>query len=202
MITAVVIMGMSLLQVVRRDIAPLCTMGVIAANVLTKALKLLLQRLLPPVVWERPTTSSRDSATDPGFPSSHTTIMTFVSVYFAWYLYALRGWGIEPAGLLATVPSVLMACARVWDEDHTAAQTAGGLACGLAMGLGWAAVVSAWGGAALERGEPMPWAMVAVCFAVGLPMFCKPLRKPFASKGLTFSLQGRRWAEGLKLPQQ
>eukprot|EP00931_Biecheleriopsis_adriatica_P106052 TRINITY_DN80563_c0_g1_i1.p1 TRINITY_DN80563_c0_g1~~TRINITY_DN80563_c0_g1_i1.p1 ORF type:complete len:279 (-),score=26.59 TRINITY_DN80563_c0_g1_i1:20-826(-) len=187
-ITATVILTMSLLQVVRRDVAPLCTLGVIVANVITKALKLGVRQTLPASLWQRPAGSSRDSR-DPGFPSSHTSIMTFVSVYFALYLWLHLGLPCATAAFVAIVPSALMACARICDRDHTPAQTLGGLVWGCSLGLWWALIGPRLRGI-LEWAEPQPWAMVVLCFAVGLPMFTKPLTR-------TKSLEKRSMASAL-----
>ncbi|CAE8725755.1 unnamed protein product [Polarella glacialis] len=177
---------MSILQLVRRDMAPLCTLGVIAANVLTKALKLGVKMALPPVIWQRPVGSTRNEE-DPGFPSSHTSIMTFVCVYFAIYFRLHLGYSFAFATLVAIGPSSLMAAARIWDKDHTPLQTLAGLVWGSSLGAWWALIGPRLRGI-LEWAEPQPWAMVVLCFAVGLPMFTKPLGvrlpgSPFLPKG-------------------
>mmetsp|Transcript_54951 Transcript_54951/g.158066 ORF Transcript_54951/g.158066 Transcript_54951/m.158066 type:complete len:131 (-) Transcript_54951:17-409(-) len=86
------------------------------------------------------------------------------------------GWRVVAAVLFAAVPSVGMAAARICDEDHTPAQTVGGVFVGAALAKLWAlSVTTLLGADALARGEPAPWAMVLVVFAVGLPMFVWPL---------------------------
>ena len=77
-ITVLVILTMSSLQVLRREVAPLGTIGVIASNFLAKALKLLVKSSCPRSLWQRPEGSTREKS-DPGFPSSHTSNMTFIS---------------------------------------------------------------------------------------------------------------------------
>ncbi|CAJ1364065.1 unnamed protein product [Effrenium voratum] len=172
-ITVLVILSMSLLQVVRRDVAPLCTLGVIVSNLLTKGLKLLVRQTLPDSVWRRPDLSSRD-VRDPGFPSSHTSNMTFISVYFALYLWLHLGYPPGNSALVATVPSMTMAFARIQDKDHTLPQTLAGLVWGACLGMWWALIGPRLRGI-LEWAHPQPWALVVLCFFVGLPMFTKPL---------------------------
>mmetsp|Transcript_42207 Transcript_42207/g.98520 ORF Transcript_42207/g.98520 Transcript_42207/m.98520 type:complete len:275 (-) Transcript_42207:186-1010(-) len=180
-ITVLVILTMSILQVLRREVAPLCTLGVIVANIVTKALKQVVKQTLPPSVWRRPLGSRRDSSKDPGFPSSHTSIMTFISVYFALYLGLHLGWPFREAALVAVLPSGTMAAARIWDKDHTIQQTLGGVAWGCCMGMWWALIGPRLRGI-LEWAEPQPWALVILCFGVGLPMFTKPLGVKLPSK--------------------
>merc|ERR1712187_251 len=98
----------------------------------TKLLKLIVQRTCPASMWMRPASSSRDSLKDPGFPSSHTSMMTFISVYFAWYLHIHRDWGSSGTAVVAVVPPLLMAGARIWDADHTLLQTIAGVIWGTA----------------------------------------------------------------------
>jgi len=176
-LTAAIVFSMSILQVLRRDIVPICSLGVIAANVVTKALKLAVRRALPPAVWMRPAGSHRDSSCDPGFPSSHTSNLAFLSFHFAWYFRMHCGWAMPAAVVLTVLPPVVMAAARIWDKDHTIAQTVGGLVCGWALGAAWVAAINAWVGESLKHGEPQPWSMVALCYVVGLPMFIRPLLK-------------------------
>ncbi|CAJ1364066.1 unnamed protein product [Effrenium voratum] len=159
--------------VVRRDVAPLCTLGVIVSNLLTKGLKLLVRQTLPDSVWRRPDLSSRD-VRDPGFPSSHTSNMTFISVYFALYLWLHLGYPPGNSALVATVPSMTMAFARIQDKDHTLPQTLAGLVWGACLGMWWALIGPRLRGI-LEWAHPQPWALVVLCFFVGLPMFTKPL---------------------------
>lgn len=172
-LTVATVFSMSILQVVWRDIAPVCTLGVIAANIMTKALKLAVREVLPPVVWRRPAESHRDSNRDPGFPSSHTSNMAFVCYYFSWYLRVNSAWGLSAAAALAVLPPAIMAAARMWDRDHTPLQTFGGLVCGWTLGAAWVSAAHTWVG----RGGPQPWGMVSLCYLVGLPMFLRPLFK-------------------------
>mmetsp|Transcript_26122 Transcript_26122/g.60912 ORF Transcript_26122/g.60912 Transcript_26122/m.60912 type:complete len:278 (+) Transcript_26122:172-1005(+) len=172
-ITAGVILIMSLLQVILREPASLCTFGVILTNIGTKLVKHGMQRVAPASVWRRPEGSRRDSNRDPGFPSSHTSNMTFIAVFFARYLHLEWSHGILGCMCLAIVPSVSMAIARIWDRDHTKLQTFGGLVWGALLGSTWASK-----GPRLEgMPEWQSWVIVLLCFAVGLPMFVKPLRR-------------------------
>eukprot|EP00434_Breviolum_minutum_P013651 symbB.v1.2.012035.t1/scaffold756.1/size166813/5 len=173
LITVLVILTMSCLQVLRREVAPLGTIGVIVANFLTKGLKLLIKRLGPESLWKRPAESTRDPL-DPGFPSSHTSNMSFISVYFALYLWLHLGLPPQQSILVAVIPSFAMAAARIWDKDHTLQQTIGGVLWGASLGTWWALIGPRLRGI-LEWAQPQPWALVVLCFAVGLPMFTKPL---------------------------
>ena len=164
-ITVAVILTMSILQVLRREVAPLGTLGVIVANIVTKALKQLVKRTLPASIWRRPEGSRRDSMKDPGFPSSHTSNMTFISVYFALYLGLHLGCPFKKAVFVAILPSGAMAAARIWDKDHTIQQTLGGVAWGCCMGLWWALIGPRLRGI-LEWAQPQPWALVVLCFGV------------------------------------
>ncbi|CAK9036087.1 4-dihydroxy-2-butanone 4-phosphate synthase (DHBP synthase) [Durusdinium trenchii] len=174
LLTVLVILTMSLLQVLKREVAPLCTLGVILANFITKGLKILVKCLdSTGTLWRRPS-NSRRAPEDPGFPSSHTSIMTFISVYFALYLWLHLGYPFFRAALVAVLPSGFMAAARIRDQDHTLQQTIGGVLWGTCMGLWWALIGPRLRGI-LEWAEPQPWALVVLCFAVGLPIFTKPL---------------------------
>ncbi|CAL1174057.1 unnamed protein product [Cladocopium goreaui] len=174
---------MSFLQVVRREVAPLGTLGVIVANFLTKGLKLLVKRYGPEFLWRRPKESTR-KAGDPGFPSSHTSNMTFISVYFALYLWLHLNWLPERSLLVALIPSSAMAAARICDKDHTVQQTIAGVLWGALLGLWWALIGPRLRGI-LEWAQPQPWALVVLCFVVGLPMFTKPLGLRLLPKGPT-----------------
>eukprot|EP00933_Yihiella_yeosuensis_P037508 TRINITY_DN31478_c0_g1_i1.p1 TRINITY_DN31478_c0_g1~~TRINITY_DN31478_c0_g1_i1.p1 ORF type:complete len:174 (-),score=23.23 TRINITY_DN31478_c0_g1_i1:98-619(-) len=149
-------------------------MGVIFANLVTKALKFGIKQVGPERLWRRPEESTRNLDSDPGFPSSHTSIMTFVSVYFALYLALHLGCATRVSVAVAIGPSLLMALARIWDKDHTPLQTLGGVVWGSFLGTAWALIGPRFRGI-LEWAQPQPWAMVILCFAVGLPMFTKPL---------------------------
>mmetsp|Transcript_7404 Transcript_7404/g.13176 ORF Transcript_7404/g.13176 Transcript_7404/m.13176 type:complete len:253 (+) Transcript_7404:104-862(+) len=170
-ITAVVVLTMSLLQVLLRE-ATVCTVGVIFTNLGTKVLKHGLQRVAPPHLWRRPQGSSRNYESDPGFPSSHTTNMTFVSMFFATLLHTKWTCSLPLAATVALVPSVSMAVARIWDRDHTFLQTLGGLVWGAILGWCWALRGPQFDGMLAWQS----WVLVALCFAVGLPMFLRPLR--------------------------
>ena len=185
LITVTVILTMSLLQVLRREVAPLCTLGVIVANIVTKGLKQLVMRTLPASVWRRPEGSRRDSSKDPGFPSSHTSIMTFISVYFALYLGLHLGCPFKKAVVVAVLPSGTMAAARIWDKDHTIQQTIGGVAWGCCMGMWWALIGPRLRGI-LEWAEPQPWALVVLCFGVACLQFAM-LDSSRLQKGLSIN---------------
>lgn len=183
LITVMVILTMSFLQVVRREVAPLGTLGVIVANFLTKGLKLLVKRYGHEFLSRRPKESTR-KAGDPGFPSSHTSNMTFISVYFALYLWLHLNWLPERSLLVALIPSSAMAAARICDKDHTLQQTIAGVLWGALLGLWWALIGPRLRGI-LEWAQPQPWALVVLCFVVGLPMFTKPLGLRLLPKGPT-----------------
>eukprot|EP00435_Cladocopium_sp_Y103_P051903 s876_g16.t1 len=131
------------------------------------------RRYGPEVLWRRPKESTR-KAGDPGFPSSHTSNMTFISVYFALYLWLHLNWLPERSLLVALIPSSAMAAARICDKDHTLQQTIAGVIWGALLGLWWALIGPRLRGI-LEWAQPQPWALVVLCFVVGLPMFTKPL---------------------------
>ncbi|CAK9116618.1 unnamed protein product [Durusdinium trenchii] len=183
LLTVLVILTMSLLQVLKREVAPLCTLGVILANFITKGLKILVKCLdSTGTLWRRPS-NSRRAPEDPGFPSSHTSIMTFISVYFALYLWLHLGYPFFRAALVAVLPSGFMAAARIRDQDHTLQQTIGGVLWGTCMGLWWALIGPRLRGI-LEWAEPQPWALVVLCFAVAPNQ--RPVRLgDFAGRGPT-----------------
>lgn len=126
--------GATAAVITRRDfLSPYITLGGIAASFLTKRIKLLVKQ-------QRPEGSPFD---DPGMPSSHALVATFMAV----------GWALE---VQSRAMSAFLLCAaalvsvlRVVCGHHTWAQVIVGALMGIAMSFAWMAL-----GAAMKKRSP------------------------------------------------
>lgn len=175
-LVAFVLTLVGILQMMHREVAPFCAEGAIITHLATSLLKKRLCRVLPEALWRRPASSSRD---DPGFPSNHTAITAFVSVYFSMHLWLYSSWPASSALILGLVPPVLCSMARIWDDDHTEAQTFGGMVWGIILGVVWTLLVHALR-IAMGGGEvPVSTtrASNAASFIVGVPLLLRSIWK-------------------------
>lgn len=113
--------------------------GLVTVAVLARAIKLLCMHLSSEAEWAmRPRMDGLPAS--PGFPSSHTLVMSFAAVAFVYDAIVQKTRRRYAFATIFCVLAVLVAVSRYVQHCHSAAQIACGAAIGVATGgvFAWA----------------------------------------------------------------